>query len=97
MRQAKLGIYVQGESPYWVRSSQPPIPSVALKLVTTRRSVHRESYRPQGIPLSLKNIQPRYIQQYRWRQTWIIGSQYKEIGTGEISEGLSGSKHVVCM
>ena len=26
--------FLQGESPCWVRSSQPPIPSVALKWVT---------------------------------------------------------------
>jgi hypothetical protein len=28
--------FLQGESPCWVRSSQPPIPSVALKLVTIK-------------------------------------------------------------
>jgi len=28
--------FLQGESPCWVRSSQPPIPSVASKWVTIR-------------------------------------------------------------
>jgi len=44
---AKKALYFwQGESPCWVRSSQPPIPSVASKWVTMRWSVHRESDRP---------------------------------------------------
>jgi len=56
---SKAWRFLRGVSPRGVRTSHPPLPSVAWKRVTVTRSVHREPYRPQGRPHSLKHIEPR--------------------------------------
>ena len=68
-----------------------------MRRVIDASTATREPYRPQGIPLSLKHIEPRYTTKSRWRHSRINGSQHNEIVTGEISKGLPGSKNVVCM
>jgi len=83
-----------GESPGWVRISQPPIPSVAyvteILIQTTGveqniRSVHRETYRPEGrthlpeaysAPITFINADGDIVNG--------IGSQHKGIVNGKI-------------
>lgn len=64
---SKAWRFLRGESPRGVRISHPPLPSVAWKRVTVTRSVHREPYRPQGRPHSLKHIEPRKLEHPRKR------------------------------